>query len=311
MTLVNHILIQPFVQPYMQRAVAELVLLSIAGAVCGLYVLLRRLAFLAETLQHSVFPGIAVAYTLQVSLLLGALCAAALTIVLLYFVNRRSALDQDAVLALLMSMFFATGVVIVSRGNSYQHDLTTLLFGRVLAVDAAQLWQTALVVLVVLTLLTALHKELIARAFDPEGSASQGYSLALLDAALHVSLALVVVAAVQAVGTVLLVAFVITPVAAARLLHFSIFKTMVVGAFVAITCSWVGLGLSYELSVRRSVNVASGASVVLLISAVFILVSAFVALRSRFGRRDRIHSRRENFSSDHLPGAHLSSEASL
>src|SRR5213075_615640 len=101
-------------------------------------------------------------------------------------------------LAVLIAGAFALGVVLVSHRRGFQRDLTSLLFGRILAVDTRQLIETAIV-----TVVAALHKELVLLAFDPGGAASLGYRTGWLDLALNLVVAMVVVAAVRALGTVL------------------------------------------------------------------------------------------------------------
>src|SRR5262245_18969038 len=119
--MITDILIDPFELPYMSRALIELTLLSLVGAVCAVHFVLRRRAFLTDALQHTVFPGIAVAFLLGQSLLLGAASAMLMSVVMLAVISRRSHLDSDSTLAVLVSGFFALGVVLVSRSSSYQH----------------------------------------------------------------------------------------------------------------------------------------------------------------------------------------------
>lgn len=271
----------------MARALVEVLLLGVLGGVVGVHVLLRRLAFLSEALQHTVFPGIAIAFLTGQSLLLGALAAALLTIVLLVLLARRPRVDPDAALAVLIAGAFALGVVLVSRRPGFQHDLTSLLFGRILAVDTRQLLETALVTVACITVVAALHKELVLLAFDPAGASSLGYRTRWLDVALNVVVALVVVAAVRALGTVLVVAFLVTPAAAARLVCRSIVPMMAVAVAVALVCGWVGLALSYEFSVHHGVRLASGATVVLTLTAGFALCGAAAATRSVMARPRR------------------------
>ena len=125
---------------------------------------------------------------------------------------------EYAALAILLTSFFSLGVVLVSRTRTYTADLTVFLFGRVLAVDRADLLATLALAAVVGGTLWALRKELVLRAFDPDGAAAMGYRTAALDLVLNLLIALVVVAAVKAVGTVLVVALIVVPAAAARLL---------------------------------------------------------------------------------------------
>lgn len=280
----ERVLFDPFGVPFMQRALLEVVLLAVLGGVVGTHVLLRRLAFTTEAFQHTVFPGVAIAFAAGHSLLLGALAAAAVAVVLLTVLTRRPRIDPDAALALLIATFFAAGVVVVSRSRSFQGDLTALLFGRILAVDAAQLVQTAVIVAVCVAVLLALHKELVLRAFDPLGAAAAGYPLWVLDLVLNVAVALSVVAAVRAVGTVLLVAFLVTPAAAARLCCRRVGSMMAVAAGLVVVCGWLGLAASYEASVNHGVRLASGATVVLAITAGFLVVATATAVRSAMAR---------------------------
>ena len=214
----TEVLLEPFRLPYMQRALLEVLLLGALAGVVGVFVVLRRLAFVSDALTHTIFPGVVIAHLLDRSLLLGALAFGVLTAVLLTGIGANRRVGADAALAILLTSFFSVGVVLVSRTRTYTADLTVFLFGRVLAVDRADLLQTLALALVVLGTLWALRKELVLRAFDPEGAAAMGYRTAALDLVLNLLIALVVVAAVKAVGTVLVVALIIVPAAAARLL---------------------------------------------------------------------------------------------
>src|SRR4051794_37133073 len=133
---VTRLLMDPFALPFMQRALVELLLLGLLGGVVGVYVVLRRLAFVGDALSHTVFPGVVVAGLLGQSLALGALVAGVLTAVLLTLLSAHSRISEDSALAVLLTGFFAVGVVLVSREHGYTADLTAYLFGRVLYVDA-------------------------------------------------------------------------------------------------------------------------------------------------------------------------------
>ncbi len=268
------LLVEPFSTDYMRRALVELVLLGVLGGVVGVYVLLRRLAFITEVVQHAVFPGIAVAFVVGQSLLAGALASGALAVALLAVGSRRRQIDADALMALLIATFFAFGVVVVSRGTGFQSDLTALLFGRILSVDQRELIDTAVVAVVCLLVLAALHKELVLRAFDPIGAEAAGYPIAALDLVLNLVVMLTIVAAVRALGTVLVVAFVVTPAATARLLVRRIGPMMVVAVAFAGLCGWLGLVVSYQGSVHHGWRLASGATVVMCLTVGFVLVAA-------------------------------------
>jgi manganese/iron transport system permease protein len=278
-------LIEPYHLPFMARALVEVLLLSVVGAVVGVHVLLRRLAFLTEALQHSVFPGIAIAFVLGQSLLLGALVAAVMTVALLVVLTRRAEVDRDASLALIVAGGLALGVVVVSERAGFTSDLAALLFGRILDVDVRQIVETVVVGIACLAALVLFHKELVMRAFDPDHAQALGYRLPALDLVLNLVVALVVVVAVRAVGTVLIVAFIVTPAAAARLVARSVPATMAVAAGLACVFAWIGLSASFEASVHHGVRLASGASVVASFTVGFLLVALVASARARLVRR--------------------------
>jgi manganese/iron transport system permease protein len=280
---VSDLLVEPFRLPYMQRALLEVLLLGALAGVVGVFVVLRRLAFVSDALTHTIFPGVVIAHLLDRSLLLGALAFGVLTAVLLTGITAGSRrVGADAALAILLTSFFSLGVLLVSRTRTYTADLTVFLFGRVLAVDRADLLQTLALAAVVAAALWALRKELVLRAFDPDGAAAMGYRTAALDLALNLLIALVVVAAVKAVGTVLVVALIIVPAAAARLLADRVATTAVLAGALGALGGWLGLAASYEVSVDHGVRLATGATIVVVLVALFALAAAAAPLRRRF-----------------------------
>jgi manganese/iron transport system permease protein len=284
---VTDLLVEPFRLPYMQRALLEVLLLGVLAGVVGVFVVLRRLAFVSDALTHTIFPGVVIAHLLDRSLLLGALAFGVLTAVLLTGITSGSRrVGADAALAILLTSFFSLGVVLVSRTRTYTADLTVFLFGRVLAVDRADLLQTLALAAVVAATLWALRKELVLRAFDPDGAAAMGYRTAALDLVLNLLIALVVVAAVKAVGTVLVVALIVVPAAAARLLADRVATTAVLAAALGALGGWLGLAASYEVSVDHGVRLASGATIVVVLVALFALAAAAAPVRRRLARRE-------------------------
>ena len=247
-------LFSPFTLPYMQRALVEvLVLGALAGAV-GVLVVLRRLAF-----------GV-------------------LTAVLLTVLGSHRRVGDDAALAILLTSFFSVGVVLISRTRGFTADLTVFLFGRVLAVDRADLAQTLAVAAVAALVLALLHKELVLRAFDPEAAAAMGYRTRVLDLVLNLLIALVVVAAVEAVGTVLVIALIVVPAAAARLLTDRVAAMTALACLLGAAGGWLGLAVSFEVSVDHDLRLAAGATIVVVLVGLFLVAAAVAPLRRRWAR---------------------------
>src|ERR687887_1404025 len=279
------LLVDPFQLGFMQRALVAVLLVGVLATVTGVFVVLRRLAFVGDTLTHTVFPGVVVAYLAGWSIFLGALAFGVLSALLLTVLSANRRVSVDAALAILLTSFFAFGVVLVSRTRSYTADLSAFLFGRVLAVTPAALAQTAAVAVLVLAALAVMRKELLLRAFDPDGAAALGYRTVLLDLALNVLIALVVVAGVKAVGTALMIALIIVPAAAARLVTDRVGSMAALAAALGAVGGYAGLVISYDVSLQRGWRLAAGATVVVVLVAFFLVALAVQPLRAALARR--------------------------
>jgi manganese/iron transport system permease protein len=274
-------LVEPFGSPFMQRALAEALLLGAVAAVVSVFVVLRRLAFVSDVLTHTVFPGVVIGFVVAGTggIVWGALAFAVLSAVLLTVLAARARVTEDASMAIVLTGFFAVGVILVSRRTSFTTDLTAFLFGRILTVDRQQLVVTAVLGAAVLLLLGLLRKELLFRAFDPAGAEASGYRLLALDLVLNLAVALVVVAAVRAVGTVLVIALLVVPGAAGRLLSDRLAGITLVAVGAALLAGWLGLAASWQASVNHGLRLASGATVVLVLVLLYALAAAVAAVR--------------------------------
>lgn len=214
----------------------------------------------------------------------GAMAAGLLTAVLLTFLTRAPRISEDSALTILLTALFGLGVVLVSRQHGYRHDLTAFLFGQVLTVTRAEIVQSALLAAVCLVVLAALGRHLTLRAFDPEGARAMGYRTELLDLALNIVIALVVVAAVRSVGTVLVIALLIIPAAFGRALSHRVRVIAAAGAAFGGLCGWLGLAASYQASVVHGIQLAAGPAVVLLMAAAYVTLLCIKALVPRKAR---------------------------
>ena len=273
--------VEPFTLHYMQRALLMALIIGAVGGVVSAHVVMARIAFFADALTHTVFPGVAVAFLLDGPLWLGALVAGVASAVIFTMTGDTRRAGRDEVTAVLLTSFFGLGVILVSRHASYSNDLVTLLFGRILTVDTAELVSTAIIGGIAVLVVTALRKELVLRAFDPETADAIGYPRRVLDLALNLAVTLVVVAALKAVGTALVVAILVTPAAAARLLTGSVRSLILASVGVGMAAGYLGLAVSYEASVRHGVRLAGGATIVLVLTAMFGLAVAVERVASR------------------------------
>jgi manganese/iron transport system permease protein len=283
----SRLLIEPFQVAFMQRALLAVLVLGVLAGAVGVFVVLRRLAFVGDALTHTVFPGVVVAFLAGQSIFIGALVAGLVSALLLTTLTSTRRVTPDAALAILLTSFFAVGVVLVSRVQSYTTDLSGFLFGRILAVTWPALLQTLAVAAIVLVVLVALRKELVLRAFDPQAAAAMGYRVDLLDLVLNVLIAMVVVAAVKAVGTVLVIALIIVPAATARLLVDRVAGMVAIACGLGAFGGYLGLAISYEASLQRGVRLASGATIVVVLVACFLVALAVPPARRLLARTAR------------------------
>jgi manganese/iron transport system permease protein len=267
------LLTQPLQYPFMVRGLLASLMVGTLCAVVGTYVVLRGMAFFGDALAHAILPGIAIAYLLDANLFLGALLMGLFTAVGIGYLSRRGQVKEDTAIGVLFAACFALGVALLSTVQSYSVDLTHILFGNVLGVSNADLWLTAGLGAAVLLAVFLLYKELLVISFDPILAATLRLPLEALNYLLLILIALTIVVSLQTVGVALLVAMLVTPAATAYLLTRRLWHMMIVGAAIGAISSVAGLYLSFY------VNVASGAAVVLVCTAFFVLAFLFAPKR--------------------------------
>lgn len=254
---------------FFQHALVASMLIGILCGVVGTYVVLRGYAFLGDALAHATFPGVAVAYLLGTSILGGALVAGLVTAFLIGGVSRSRRVSNDSAIGVLFAGAFALGVMLISRIRSYRKDLSSLLFGNVLGVSTADLIIICAMGALILALVLVFYRALLLAAFDPIYSASLGYPTWLLDFLLLGVLTLTIVVCLQVVGNVLVVAMILTPSAAARLLTDRVPAMMALGACIGALSAVLGLFISYPA------ELAPGATIVIVATAIFFLALLF------------------------------------
>ena len=274
------LLIAPFQLPFMARALVVMLVLAVAAGLLGAFANLRRLEFLSDGLVHAVFPGVVIGFAIAGSggLLVGGTIAAVIAAVVLTLVSRRGVPDDAAVAVVLTSMF-SIGVIIVSRQSDYVGQLSELLFGRILTLTDADVAATAILAGVAVLLVVLTAKEQFLRAFDRQGAEAAGYRVLMLDLVLNVAIALVVVAASRALGTLLMLALLIIPAAIGRLASSRFGVITLVGIVSIALAGWLGLALSFDASVRAGVSLPGSATVVLTLLALFVIALALYGMR--------------------------------
>jgi manganese/iron transport system permease protein len=269
----------PLTFGFMQRGLAAAVLIAIVCAVIGAFVVLQELAFIGDALAHASFPGVVIAFLLKFNLELGGAVVGILTALGIGVITRRSKLSQDTAIGVLFAGTFALGVALLSTVKDYTKDLFGLLLGDVLAIQNSDLIVIAGMGALILLVVFALYKELVLLTFDPIQAEVIGLPVGLLHELLLALMAVTIVIAIQTIGIVLVVAMLITPAATASLLVRRFPLVMLLGALQGIVGVVAGLYLSFYL------NIASGATIVLVLTCMFVLALVFAPWRGRLRRR--------------------------
>ncbi len=250
-------LVQPLTEDFFLRALAALALGGSASACLGVYVVLRRMAFVSTALTHSILPGVVAAALLGLSPYLGALGAALLTAAGAAWLASRRDVSEDSAIGVMLSVMLAAGVALMQQAKAWR-DFGGLLFGSVVSVGPEDLAAVGLTSALILLALRALHKELELASFDEEYARLLGARPALLRTALLTLVALGAVACVRLLGALLTTALLVLPAATGVLLGRSVAGAMAWAAGCAVVGGTAGLLLSYHFEA-----VPSGAGIVL------------------------------------------------
>jgi len=267
-------LMAPFQYSFMQTALLAAVLIGVACASIGVYVVLRRMAFIGDALAHTVLPGVVIAYLNSWSLFGGALIAGVITALGIGWLSRREEIREDTAIGVMFTGMFALGILLISTVRSFR-DLTHILFGNILGVTPSDLGLIALITMAVLVLLALFHKELELTSFDPIHAEVMGLKASRLRYLLLVLLAFTVVSSIQVVGVVMTSALLVTPAAAASLLTNRLRPMMGLAVFFAVTSGMIGLYASFYA------DVSSGAAIVLACTGFFALAWIINVIRRR------------------------------
>ena len=269
------LLLSPLGYDFFVRALLASALVGISCAVVGSFVVLKGMSFIGDAVSHAAFPGVVIAYLLGVPIIIGGSIAAIGTALGIGALTRRSGLRSDAVIGELFAGMFALGVALFSAIPNFVGDLLGFLFGDVLGISVGDLAALSLLATLLIAIVALLWKELLYATFDPLGAGAAGLPVRRLDDLLLVLIAVTIVVSLQAVGIVLVVAMITTPAATAQLLVRRFDRMIGVAAVIGVTSGVIGLYASYLL------DVASGASIVLVETLLFVAVLAITRLRVR------------------------------
>jgi len=260
--MVAHALLAPFRDETLRRALVSVAALAVGAGPVGVFLMLRRMALMGDIMAHAIMPGVAIGFLVAgfdtVAMTLGGLVAGVVVAVLAGLVARGTQLKEDASLAAFFLMSLALGVVILA-GEGRSDDIVHVLFGDVTAIDGGRLVLIAGVATVSLAALAAIWRPLVIECVDPQFLRAVSGT----GGAVHVAfLALVVlnlVAAFQALGTLLAVGLMTLPAVAARFWARDLTAMVAVAVGIGILSGYIGLAAAPAASAGPAIVLAAGA----------------------------------------------------
>lgn len=257
-------LLEPWTHGFMQQALVVGLLVGTLSAILSCFVVLKGWSLMGDAVSHAILPGVVGAYLLGLPLVLGAFLAGLACALGAGTIRAVSRVKEDAAMGVMFSGMFALGLVMLSQVRSNVH-LSHVLFGSILGIEREDLWQVLAITSAALLILVVRGRDLILYCFDPGQARAIGLKVERLRLLLLVVLAASIVAAVQAVGVILVVALLITPGATGLLLT-ARFGHMVLVA-VATACVSVAAGIQMSFML----NASTAGSIVVMLTGLFVL----------------------------------------
>lgn len=262
-------LAEPLSYGFMQNALLAAVAVSVVCAALSCFVVLKGWSLMGDAVSHAILPGVVLAFSLGLPLGLGAFAAGLFCAAATGYLKQYTRIKEDTLTGVVFTAMFAVGLLMFQKSEA-SHHLKHILFGNLLGIGSEVLWQTVLSCLVIFGLILLKKKDFLLYCFDSDQARISGLSVPVLHYGLLALLSAVIVLAMQAVGAILVVAMLITPGLTALLICRRFNAALWTAIAVSCLSAIVGVFLSYFL------NSATGATIILLQSLMFLLALAWV-----------------------------------
>lgn len=264
-----------FQYPFFQKAVAGILLISIAAAIIGTYIVTRRMVSISGGITHACFGGLGMGYYLGISPVLTAAIFAVGASLGVEWMSRSAKIREDSAIAVVWSLGMAMGVIFVFLTPGYVPELNTFLFGNVLTIASADLWAFGIFTTVLVGFMAVFRKEVVACAFDRDFATVMHMPVRFITLSMTVLVAVCIVLTIRLVGVMLLMSMLAMPQIISEV-FFRRFSSMMYSSIaVSLVCCLAGLLLS------AIVDVPCSALIVMIMVGTYILARIIKALHCR------------------------------
>ncbi|MBE8597392.1 metal ABC transporter permease [Xenorhabdus sp. BG5] len=237
---------EPFMHEFMRRAIYAAIMVGAVCAILSCYLVLKGWSLMGDAISHAVLPGIVLAFVTGIPLAIGAFLSGISCAFATGYLKEHSRIKEDTVMGIVFSGMFAFGLVLFTRIDTDQH-LTHILFGSILGITQHELLQTLCIAGITLAIVLLKRKDFMLYCFDPNQARVVGLPVKLLHYGLLSLLALTIVASLQAVGIILVIAMLISPGIIAFILCRSFDRMLIVAMVASISSSVLGTIISFHI----------------------------------------------------------------
>jgi manganese/iron transport system permease protein len=263
------IIVDPWNYEFMRHAIAIGILVGILCPIVGSYLIVQRMALFGDVIAHCVLPGLSLSFFLGIDIMIGAFISGILGAGAISWIRSQARVKVDAAMALTFSSFFALGILLISLLKN-NVDLDSFLFGDILGATMTDIYRTSIVTFLILGAVWLFYKELLFYTFDKTGATAMGLPVNAIHFGFMAAITLTIIASMQAVGVILVIALLVGPALTAYLLVKELHQMMIFGAIIGSISSVSGVYISFYVK-----HVPSGPAIVLVSSGLFILALLF------------------------------------
>jgi zinc transport system permease protein len=242
---------------FMRQAIAAGILVSIACGIVGTLVVVNRIVFISGGIAHAAYGGIGIGYFFRINPVLGAIFFTFFSALGMGFLQRRVRERADTLIGVMWSIGMAIGIIFIDLTPGYKADLMSYLFGSILTVPIADLWIMLGIDILIIALVSIFYKELLAISFDETFTTIRNIPVETIYLGLMGMTALTIVAVMQVVGLIMVIALLTIPAAISGQFVRNMKGMMILAVILGIIFNLIGLALSYSL------NLTSGATIIL------------------------------------------------
>ncbi len=254
---------------FIQNAIIACILASVVCGIIGVIIIEKKLVMLSGGIAHTSYGGIGLGYLMGFEPIIGALLFSVSAALGIGYINQKGYSRSEVLIGLFWSVGMALGILFVALIPGYPPELSTYLFGNILSVTKTDIYFMAVLSFIVISTITILFNYWKVFLFDEEFAQILGLKTTLLQYLVLVLIALTVVVLIKAVGIVLVLALLTAPAASAGLITHNLAKRMVYSVILGCIFCISGLFISYYA------NIASGAAIVLIACACFLVLYLF------------------------------------